>query len=125
VEWRFAEDGRAEQVMNQSNDWRSIPPRSVQRNLVQVFDENVITVSREPLAKIFSRVELKRKSRSDTMNVDAIEKRPVCAAAPSACQEIDAMPLRDNATKNLMEVNFGTPAVGILSVVPVDDENPH
>jgi hypothetical protein len=24
-----------------------------------------------------------------------------------------------------MEMDFGTPAVGILSVVPVNDENPH
>jgi hypothetical protein len=59
------------------------------------------------------------------MNVDAVKERAARASAPSARKEIDSVPHRGDATKDLMEMDFGAAAVGILSVVPVDDENPH
>ena len=125
MEWRFAENCRTEQVMHESNHRRSIPSRSVQRNLVQVLNEHVVIVSRESFAEIFAGVELKRVPRADAVHIDSVEERSLRTGAPSARKEIDAVSLRGNATKDLMEMNFGTPAVGILSVVAVDEENPH
>jgi hypothetical protein len=46
-------------MMNEGYYGRSAPPGDVQRDLVEVLDYHVVSVSREPLLVITSRIELK------------------------------------------------------------------
>jgi hypothetical protein len=125
VKRRFPEDCSAEQVMHQYYDRWSVPSWSVKRNLVEVFDEYIVSVSGQPFLEISPGIELERVSRSCPVNVDAIDECARRAAGPSAGEKIDAMSHRRDPPKDFMEMYFGASAVRILSIVPVDDEYPH
>jgi len=109
----------------QRHNRRPVPPGSVKRNLVQVFDKNIVSVAGESLLEVSPSVELKRVAGSYTVNVDSVDERARRTTGPAAREQIHTMAQRRDPAEDFMKMYFGTTAVGILSVVPVDDEYPH
>src|SRR5688500_17832756 len=112
-------------MMHESDYSWTAPARRVERNLVEVFDQHVIPLREQALAEIPSRPELKRVARADAVNINAVEVRARGASLPAARQNIHSVPARCDTSEDFVEMHFGSAAVGILSIVPVDDEDPH
>jgi hypothetical protein len=59
------------------------------------------------------------------MNVDAIELHPGRGGLPRAAEKIDAVASRNDPAEDLSEVKLGATRLGILVILPVEDEYPH
>jgi hypothetical protein len=112
-------------MVHQTYDSRTFPARRVERDLVEILDHYVVSISGESFLEISTRVELERVPAPHAMNVDSIDVCARCAAGPSTGEKIYAMASGCDASKDFMKMDFGASAIRILSIVPVDDEYPH
>jgi len=111
--------------MNKHDHLRAAPSGSVQRNLVQIFDNYVVMLGSKPVAIVATGMKWKRVTGSDPVDVYSVEKAARRRSLPSACKQIHAISRVGEATEDLMEMNFSSAAEWVVSVVPVDDENSH
>ena len=101
-----------------------MPPRRVKRNLVDVFDENVRPAGE---SRIMRAPGKKRKcvSMADSIDVDPIERDARWTSRPTAAQQAHVIPLRRQAPEDLVQMNFGAARLGILTILPVHEQDAH
>src|SRR5687767_6314194 len=115
----------SEKMMHQRGNRGSAPTGSIQRNLVEVLDENVVSLRLQALAEISCGPELESVAAPDSMNVHSIEISAGCTAFPSAREHVYAISQGGYPAEYLVEVNFSASTVRVFSIVPVDDKNAH
>jgi hypothetical protein len=64
-------------------------------------------------------------TRADPVNVDPIQIVALGSGRPGAAQQIDRVTARNYPTENLLKVKLCTAGLGILAILPVEDEYPH
>ena len=98
--------------------------RRVQRNFVDVFDEDVRDAGEVPPI-VAACEEWKGVARADAVDLDSVEHRARRAARPAAAEQSDLMPARRQPAEDLMQVNLGAARLGIVAVLPVHEKDAH
>src|SRR5690242_4130188 len=112
-------------MMDECDESSDLPKRSVQRNLVQILDDDVVIVFREMMPEILSGNEGVSVPGADSMNVDTVEIHAALHLRPAAAQQVDPVSARDDATEDLLEMKFGAPGLRIGNVLPIENEYAH
>src|SRR5438093_22678 len=122
---RFPERSRAEEVWHEGAERPVGERREEQRELVDVFDHDVIGVRPQQPAHYAARVQRERVSPARAMHPQAIEVRLARRPRPTARHQVDRVAAARQAPEDFMQVRLGTPGVWVLAVVPVDEQDSH
>jgi hypothetical protein len=66
-----------------------------------------------------------RLASPDSVNVNSIELDALRRVSPGAAKKIHAMPARDDAAEDFLEVKLGAACLRILVILPVQYEYAH
>jgi hypothetical protein len=100
------------------------PQRGVERNLVDVLDEEV-EPPREMPAVVPARVQRERVARSDAVDAQSVERGTRRRPGPSTAEERDLVSPRGKPAEDLVQVDLRAASLGVVAILPVDDEDPH
>ena len=108
-QWRcqFLERGPTEQVRHEHDQLWEPPCRRVQRDLVDVFDDDVESTIDELRVPVSSRQKGKRCARTDPVDFDSVKHGARRAAWPPAAQQHDLVSFRGQSPEDLVQVNLG------------------
>ena len=112
-------------MVDERNQFFYSPQGRVERNLVQVFDHDVVVVCSELGHIIAASKERVRLAIPDTVYIDSVQSHPRQSALPRAAEKIHAVTARDYATEDFSEVKLGSARLRILVVLPVQNKYPH
>jgi hypothetical protein len=112
-------------MVNQRDKFSDSPPRSVQRDLVEILNDDIVFIAFEMLGVVRPSDERIGVSRSSAMHLDAIQIHSLRSVRPRAAQQIDAVAECHDATENLLKVKLGSAGLRIGDVLPVENEYPH
>src|SRR6267143_3402512 len=112
-------------MVYERNEFPHAPERRVERNLVQILDDDIVIVAGEILRVVSPGEKWISMPGADTVNVDPIQIRARRRIRPRAAQQINGMTAGDDAAENLPEVKLGTTGLRILVIQPVKDKYPH
>jgi hypothetical protein len=121
---QLVERRRSEEVRDECHGAASPPKRRVERNLVDVFDEHV-EPSREMAAVVAARVEREGVARPDTAHDEAVERGSLWRPGPATAEERHLVTAGRQPAEDLVQVDLRAASLGVLAILPVDDENPH
>ena len=121
---KLLERRRAEEVRDQRDGRLRAPPRRVERNLVDVLDENVGPAV-QVLPVVAVREERKGVSRADAEHLDPIDPRARRTARPPAAEQPYLVPLRGEPAEDLVEMNLRAAGLRILEILPVHEQDAH
>src|SRR6267143_1565147 len=111
--------------MDQSHELWNAPQRSVERNLVQILDDDVIVVRAQILFEVPPREERVSGAISDAVDFDASEIDALRRPLPGTAQKVDAVTASGQSCEDLPEMKLGAARLRIFVVLPVEYEYPH
>ena len=111
------------QVRNDRHRRRARPARRVQRNLVDILNEDVKVLRAQCPLKGPARFERKGRAGPHSHDLHPIEQRARSTAGPAAAQQDDLVPARREPAEDFVQVSFGAAGLRILPVLPVDDQD--
>jgi hypothetical protein len=111
--------------MHQRDELPQAPQWRVKRNLVQILDDYVVVVRREPGGVIPARKEWVCVTIPDPVDVYTVEIHPLRSVLPRAAKKIHLVSALDDATEHFLEMKLGTARVRILVILPIEYEYPH
>jgi hypothetical protein len=109
-----------EQMRDEGHGAPRAPERSVQRNLVDVLDEDVEPGAEVPMV-VAARVEWEGVPRADAVDRESIDRCALRRPGPPATEERDLVTARRQTAKDLVEMDLGAASLWILTILPVDD----
>jgi len=112
-------------MVNEGNELSRAPERCVQRDLVQILDDDIVIVPCEILPIIAVRDKGIGMTSADPVNVDPIQNLALRSTRPGATQQVNRVTTRNYPTENLLKVKLCTTGLGISAILPVEDEYPH
>src|SRR5437667_12585301 len=112
-------------MVHQDNKLTRLPAGCVERDLIQILQDDVVVIESEILVVVSLRDERIGVSRPNSMNVDTIEGNARRSIAPSATQQIDVVPTSHDSAEDFPEMKLGTPRLRIGVILPVEDEYAH
>src|SRR6267378_978531 len=121
----FAKDRRPEEVMNQGHELWQAPQRSIERNLVQVLDDDVIVVPAEILFEVPPREKRVRTAIPYSVHLDPLEIGALLCPLPRTAEKVDAVTAGSQSCEDLPEVKLGAASLRVFVVLPVEYEYPH
>jgi len=101
-----------------------MPSRRVQRNLVDVLDENVGPASLRLPERTFCQ-ERECVAMPDAEYVDPIERRAGRTPGPAPTQQPNFMSVRGEAAEDLVQMNLGATRQWVLAILPVHEQDAH
>src|SRR5438552_2118125 len=111
--------------MYQRDEPRNPPQWSIERNLVQVLDDDIIVLAGELFRVVAVHDEWKAVARANAMDGDSVEHSVSRRFAEAGAQKIDPVSGDDDAPKNLVEMDLRPARLWIEMILPVDDEDLH
>src|SRR5690242_15106634 len=100
------------------------PTRGVERDLVNVLDENVrpplVGLAIGPVGEKGERVP-----RADAIDLDTVERRAWRTVRPTTAEQTDSMAFRGETAEDLVKMNFGPARLRILAILPVHEKEAH
>ena len=112
-------------MVNKCYELANAPQRSVQRNLVQIFYDDIVVVPRQMPAVVALRDERVGVTRTNAVNTDPVQIDALWNVGPGATKQVDPMTETDYATEYLVQMQLGAAGLGIGVVLPVENEYPH
>jgi hypothetical protein len=112
-------------VVNQGDQTRNTPERRVQRDFVEVLDDNVVVVTGEVIAIVPAGDEWKSLAGTDAVYVHSLECNPRRDSVPGAAEQIHRVAAGYNATEDFLEMKLRTAGLWIGVVLPIEYEYPH
>jgi hypothetical protein len=106
-------------MVDQRHEVANAPQRRVERNLVQVLDDDVVVVARETLAIVAVGQKWISVTCADAVNFDSVRSFALRRAHPGAAQKVNAMAPRNNPTEDFLEVKLGAAGLRVLEILPV------
>ena len=111
--------------MNECNEPWNAPQRSVERNLVEVLDDDVIVIGAQILFEVPPRDKWIGAATSNAVDLDAAEVGARRRRFPRAAEEVHAVAKSNQPRENFPEVKLSAASLRILVVLPVEYEYPH
>jgi hypothetical protein len=100
------------------------PSRSVEGNLIHVLDEDV-GAPVQPTTVVAIRKKGEGVPRSDTVNVDAVERGASGTIGPPTTEQRHGVTARRKTAEDFVEVYLRASSEWVLAILPVDDQNAH
>jgi hypothetical protein len=121
----LAKHRRTEKVMNQSHELWNAPQGSVERNLVQILDDDVIVVRAQVLFEVPPGEKRISTAIPDAMDLDPVEIDARRRSLPGAAEKIDAVSPGSQSREDFPEMKLSAASLRIFVVQPVEYEYPH
>src|SRR5688572_27011416 len=117
--------GRAKEVRNDRRGACPGPQWRIERNLVDVLDQQIPRRAgeRAPIVRMRERAE--RRPGPDAMDVHTIDARATLGTEPAAAEQGDLVSTARQTAEDLVQMDLGAPALRVFDVLPVDEQEPH
>ena len=118
-------DALGEEVMQDDEQRPAHIERRVERNLVEIVDDDVEARGIERPAQRQRHREVERVAPAAAEHADAVDRLFARDAVERVREQHDLVPARRDPPEDLVQVHLGAAGLGILDVAPVDDEDAH
>src|SRR3989449_2895051 len=112
-------------MVDEHRDRHGAHARKIQRDLVQVFDQNVVAAGAQPSPHRAPGEQGEAVAAGDAVRLNPVQVRARRRAPPAARDEVNFVSRPHQPPEDLMQVNLRAPGMRILGVVPVDEQDPH
>src|SRR5687768_6565412 len=117
--------GRAKKMRDDRGGAPAGPQGRVERNLVDVLDQQIPWRAGERAPIVLMRERAERRPGPDAMDVHTIDAGTTLGARPSAAEKGDVMSAARQTAEDLVQMDLGAPALRVFDVLPVDEQKPH
>jgi hypothetical protein len=112
-------------MVHEGHELSRTPERSVERDLVQILDDDVVVVPGEFFPVIAVGEKWIGVTGADPVHVDPVQTLALRSGRPGAAQQVDGMTACNYPTENLLKMKLRTAGLGIPAILPVEDEYAH